>query len=76
MGDDRFRKENRESAQEKFRNACKNAGLSEAEMREFSHYCHDHGVLDDYMTYDQIKDLASKWQGNAAENPYHERRRG
>jgi hypothetical protein len=66
----RGRKENRKSAQEKFRNACKGAGLSRAEMRAFSHYCHDHNVLYDYMPYGELKRLASTWKRSKADNPY------
>lgn len=69
------RKENRESAQEKFRNACKAAGLSDLEMREFSKYCHEKNLLNDYMSYQEIKNLASQWQGTSGSNPYHPNRR-
>lgn len=68
MPDDR--KENREAAQKKFRDACKGAHLSEAEMREFSHYMHNKGLLIDYMSYEEIKSLAAEWAGRSGYNPY------
>ncbi|MPM34099.1 hypothetical protein SDC9_80680 [bioreactor metagenome] len=65
------RKEDRESAQQKFRNACKAAGLSEAERQEFSKYMHNNNLLSDYMSYGDIKSLAEEWQGRGGYNPYH-----
>lgn len=69
------RKENRESAQEKFRNACQAAGLSEAERQEFSKYMHNNNLLSDYMSYDEIKRLAGEWKGRSGYNPYHRNNR-
>jgi hypothetical protein len=64
------RKEDREAAQKKFRDACKGAGLSELEMREFSKYMHNQNLLEDYMSYDDIKKLAREWAGRSGYNPY------
>jgi hypothetical protein len=64
------RKEDRESAQRKFRLACKAAGLSDLEMREFSHYMHDNNLLYDYMEHAEIKRLAQEWAGRSGYNPY------
>jgi hypothetical protein len=69
------RKENRESAQEKFRNACKAAGLSTAERQEFSKYMHNKNLLSDYMEYGELKRLASEWKNSSGYNPYHRRNR-
>lgn len=55
------RKEDRESAQEKFRNACRDAGLSETQRHEFSQYMHDRGLLSDYMSYQEIRNHAEGW---------------
>ena len=70
-----FRKEDRESANSKFHNACKAAGLSEQERRAFSEYMHNKNLLRDYMSYDEIKRLATEWKGRSGYNPYHRNNR-
>lgn len=63
------RKENRESAQKKFRKACSDAKLTKEEMREFSHYFHDKGLNADYMKPTEIFDEAQSWATSKL-NPY------
>jgi len=64
------RKENRESADKKFRDACRGAGLSEAEKHAFGRYCHEKNALRDYMSYGEIKRLAEEWKRAKGYNPY------
>lgn len=66
-----YRKEDRESAQKKFDDACRGAGLSSAEKNEFGTYCHNERLLEDYMEYSTLKGIAEKWRANSALNPYH-----
>ena len=70
-----YRKENQESANSKFYNAGKAAGLSEQERRAFSEYMHNQNLLRDYMSYDEIKRLAEEWKGRSGYNPYHRNNR-
>lgn len=69
------RREDREAAQKKFDQACKAAGLTDTEQAAFGRYCHENNLLQDYMSYDEIKRLASEWKGRSGYNPYHDRRR-
>lgn len=62
MSDDR--KENREAAQQKFRNACRDAGLNDVQRQQFSRYMHDKGLLEDYMSYQDIRKHAEDWLRN------------
>jgi|GEM_PF-6124677 len=55
------RKENRESAQDKFRDACRNAGMNDTQRQEFSRYLHNRGELTDYMSYSDIRSKADQW---------------
>jgi hypothetical protein len=70
-----FRKENRESAQKKFDDACAAARLSPEEKGAFSRYMHNQNLLKDYMSYGEIKRLAEEWRGRSGYNPYHRNNR-
>jgi len=64
------RRENRESAQKKFNNACAGARLTASEKQAFSKYFHKMDKYKrEYMSYGEIKRLASEW-ARSAQNPY------
>lgn len=55
------RNEDREAAQEKFRNACRDAGLDETQRQQFSRYMHDQDMLEGYVSYQEIRSAAEEW---------------
>jgi hypothetical protein len=59
------RKQNREAAQKVFNDACRGANLSQCERREFSNYMHNKNLLEDYMDYRRLRNLAEEWQRSA-----------
>lgn len=40
---------------ERFHNACRDAGLSSTQEHEFSHYLHDSGQNEERMAYQEIR---------------------
>lgn len=56
-----YKHESNQSENERFHNACRDAGLSSTQEREFSHYLHDSGQNEERMEYQEIRNLAEDW---------------
>ena len=56
-----YRPESNQSANSRFRNACKRAGLSDAEIDRFSAQFHNEADRN-RMTFDQIMIMAGLWK--------------
>lgn len=57
--------ESNQSENERFRNACKAAGLTNDEINRFSEIYHQQARVDrERMSYTEIRDQAAQWKRN------------